>query len=253
MDLGLRGLNALVTGGSRGIGAGIATTLAEEGANLALCARTEESLAAALPALRGHGGTVLGTALDVADHAALARWVTQSAQDLGGIDIVVANVSAFAIGDDDASWETAVNTDLLGTVRLIEAALPALRQSRSPSVVFVSSIAAREIDFAARPYGAIKAALTHYCKSLARSLGPDGIRVNVLTPGHTYFPGGGWERIARDQPDLYASSLSSSPIGRMASIDEIGRAAAFIASPAASFINGANLVADGGLTRAVDL
>ncbi|MEO6270720.1 MAG: SDR family oxidoreductase [Lautropia sp.] len=253
MDLGLKGLNALVSGATKGIGRAIAETLAAEGANVSICARNEADVKNATTALQKSGIEVFGQALDVADGAALQQWVQASASRFGGIDIVVANVSALAIGQDEASWRKAFEVDMLGAVRMVDAALPWLERSRSGAIVAISSVSGREIDFAAGPYGTFKAALVHYIQGLAFQLAPKAIRANTLSPGNTYFAGGIWEQIKNGNPDLYAKALALNPTGRMASPQENATTAVFLASPAASFVSGTNLVVDGALTRGVQL
>ena len=251
MDLGLTGRRALVTGGSKGIGRRIAATFAEEGADVSICARDATELAAATEALSGHGTRVIGTALDVADGAALARWVDESADRLGGVDIVVANVSALAIPATEENWRTTFEVDLMHAVHLIEAALPHLERSDAGSIVTVSSVSGREIDFTAGPYGTFKAALIHYTQGLAFQLAAKGIRANTVSPGNVYFPGGVWENIENGNPELFATALGLNPTGRMANPEEVAKAVVFAASPAVPFMTGTNLVVDGALTRGV--
>ena len=250
MDLGLKGLRALVTGGTRGIGRAVVETLAAEGASVAFCARTPGD-ATATPNQAEHAGTVRGYVADVGDPAALREWVTTAAEALGGVDIVVANVSALAIPDSEENWQRTFEVDMMGTVGLVRAALPYLERSQAASIVTISSVSGREIDFAAGPYGTFKAAIIHYTQGLAFQLAPKGIRANSLSPGNTYFPGGVWENIEQHNPSLFATALGLNPTGRMASPQEIARGVAFLASPAASFITGANLLVDGALTRGV--
>jgi 3-oxoacyl-[acyl-carrier protein] reductase len=141
----------------------------------------------------------------------------------------------------------------MGAVRLVDAALPHLRRSDAGSIVTISSVSGREVDFAAGPYGAFKAALVHYTQGLAFQLAAEGIRANTVSPGNTYFPGGVWEQIEQGDPELFASALALNPTGRMGRPDEMATAIAFVASPRASFITGTNLVVDGALTRGVQL
>ena len=251
MDLGLKGLNALVTGGTKGIGRAIVETLAAEGANVAFCARNAEEVARASADLAHHGVGISGRVADVGDRSALQTWVQFAAEDLGGIDIVVANVSALAIAQDEAAWQRGFEVDMMGTVRLVDAAMPALKLSKHPSIVTISSVSGREIDFASGPYGAFKAAIIHYTQGLAFHLAGQGIRANSVSPGNTYFPGGVWEQIEHGNPTLFAEALRLNPTGRMATAQEVANGAVFLASPAASFITGTNLVVDGALTRGV--
>ena len=251
MDLGLQGLCALVTGGTKGIGRAIVDTLAAEGAAVGFCARTEGDVADTVEALTKRGSTVVGGVLDVADEQDLRDWVASTAAELGGIDIVVANVSALAIPDEAANWQASFDVDMMHTVRLVNAAMPHLERSDAASIVTISSVSAREIDFAAGPYGVFKAAIIHYTQGLAYQLAAKGIRANSLSPGNTYFAGGVWENIEQNVPQLFAQALALNPTGRMAKPEEIARAAVFLASPAASFITGANLLVAGALTRGV--
>jgi 3-oxoacyl-[acyl-carrier protein] reductase len=249
VDLGLKGLRALVTGGTRGIGRAVVEALAAEGASVAFCARTQGDVSAADQA--GAGGTVLGYVADVGDQAALREWVTTAAAALGGVDIVVANVSALAIPDSAENWQRSFEVDMMGTVGLVQAAMPYLEQSPAASIVTIASVSGREIDFASGPYGTFKAAIIHYTQGLAFQLADKGIRANSLSPGNTYFPGGVWENIEQSNPALFAAAMGLNPTGRMARPEEIARGVAFLASPAASFITGTNLVVDGALTRGV--
>jgi 3-oxoacyl-[acyl-carrier protein] reductase len=251
VDLGLQGRRALVTGGTKGIGRAIVEALAAEGAAVGFCARTEGDVADMVEALTKRGATVVGGVLDVADEQDLQDWVGASAAELDGIDIVVANVSALAIPDEPANWQASFDVDMMHTVRLVNAAMPHLERSDAASIVTISSVSGREIDFAAGPYGVFKAAIVHYTQGLAYQLAGKGIRANSLSPGNTYFDGGVWQNIEQNVPDLFAQAMALNPTGRMAKPEEIARAAVFLASPAASFITGTNLVVDGALTRGV--
>jgi 3-oxoacyl-[acyl-carrier protein] reductase len=253
MDLGLKGLKAIVTGGTKGIGRAVAETLAEEGCAVSVCARSEAEVDATVAAIRGAGVGAYGEALDVADKAALERWVAESEIALGGIDIVVANVSALAVADDEAAWKAGFDVDLMHSVRTVNAAMPALEKSKAGSIVLVSSVSGREIDFTGPAYGAFKAALVHYAQGLAYRLACKNIRANAVSPGNTYFEGGIWQQIETGNPELFAEAMRLNPTGRMATAEEIARGVAFLASPASSFTTGTNLVIDGALTRGVQL
>ena len=253
MDLGLKGLRALVSGGTKGIGRAVAGLLANEGASVAICARDEGEVKATAADLQAGGVSVYGQALDVSDGPSLKSWVESAAGSLDGLDIVVANVSALAIDNDEESWLRGFEVDMMHSVRMVEAAMPWLEKSTAASIVTVSSVSGREIDFAAGPYGAFKAALLHYTQGLANQLAVKGIRANSVSPGNTYFDGGVWQQIEQGDPDFFAQALALNPTGRMANPEEIARAVVFLASPAASFIMGTNLVVDGALTRGVQL
>ena len=250
MDLGLQGKRVLVSGASRGIGRAIAKLFLDEGAKVAFCARGTAGVQTTQQAL---GHDAIGTAVDVTQPDQVQAWVTDAAQRLGGIDIVVPNVSALAGGDDLQTWRRAFDTDLLGSATMVKAALPALRESQAASVVLISSVSGREVDMFAEPYGVLKAALLHYGKTLSARHAREGIRVNSVSPGNVYFPEGVWGDIERDQPETFAKCLAENPLGRMATPEEVAKAVVFLASPAASFTTGTNGLEEGGLTRSVQV
>jgi NAD(P)-dependent dehydrogenase (short-subunit alcohol dehydrogenase family) len=252
VDLGLTGRTALVTGGSKGIGRAIVDMLAAEGAKVAFCARTGVDVKRAEEELRAGGADVAGTVLDVADGPALTAWVAASAERFGGIDVAVANVSALTVGPGDEAWRACFEVDVLHTKHLVEAALPHLEASGG-SIVAVSSVSGREIDFAKDAYGVMKAALVHYISGLALELAPKGVRANVVSPGNVYFDGGFWQGVERGNPELFQMALGLNPTGRMGTAEETAYAVVMLASPLASRISGTNLVVDGALTKGVQL
>lgn len=251
MDLGLQGKSVLVTGASKGIGLAIAELFAAEGANVAICARKADEVAGVVKALAAKGVKSWGQAIDVADPVALKGWIDGAAAEFGGIDCIVCNVSALAVGDTPETWEKSFRTDMMHTVNSVAAAKPYLEKSKSASIVIVSSVSGFEIDFAAGSYGAIKAALIHYSKGLSSQLVAQGIRVNAVSPGNTYFEGGIWQNIERGMPDLFKTAMALNPTGRMGTAQEVAAGVVFLASPVASRVSGTNLIIDGALTKAV--
>jgi len=252
MDLGLDGRTALVTGGTKGIGRACVDALVAEGMHVAFCARTGTDVESTAKELSAAGHTVHGSVVDVADPDALAGWAAGEAEQFGGIDVVVANVSALSIGPTEDDWKAGFDVDLMHTVRLAQATTPHLEAAKG-SFVAISSVSGREIDFAKDAYGTMKAAVVHFVAGLAMQLAPSGARANCVSPGNTYFPGGVWAGIESGNPDLYSLALGLNPTGRMAKTEEIAYAVTMLASPRASFITGTNLVVDGALTRGVQL
>ncbi len=251
MDLGLAGKKVLITGGSKGIGLRSAEHFVAEGADVSLCARNMADIETAIAALSGTGPKVVGSAVDVADKHALEAWVAESAEALGGIDIVVGNVSALAVADDEDAWKAGFDTDMMHSVRLVNAAMPFLEASETPAITLISSVSGREIDFTGPAYGAFKAAIIHYAQGLAHKLASKGIRANTVSPGNTYFQDGIWHQIETGNPELFAEALALNPTGRMATPEEIAAGVVFLSSPVSSFTTGTNLVIDGALTRGV--
>jgi NAD(P)-dependent dehydrogenase (short-subunit alcohol dehydrogenase family) len=252
MDLQLAGKRVLVTGGTRGIGRAIVAGFLDEGAVVGFCARSADEISDTEKALQERG-QVTGSVADVGDGDALASWVQKSAESFGGIDVVVANVSALAIPDTEENWLSSLNVDLMHTVRLVRAAMPHLEASESASVIAISSVSGRESDFASGPYGTAKTAIIGYINGLAMQLAGTGIRANTVSPGNTYFEGGVWANIETGNPELFATAVGLNPTGHMGTPEEVANAVVFLASPRASRISGTNLVVDGALTRGIQL
>jgi 3-oxoacyl-[acyl-carrier protein] reductase len=251
MDLQLTGKRALVTGGSRGIGRAIAETFADEGCALALCARGAETLDKVAAGLRERGVSVYTEALDVTDSEALTGFVDRAAEELGGLDIVVSNVSAGASKGPD-QWQKSLDGDLVPLVRLIEAAVPHL-EKHGGAVVSIGTTNAFDTVRPASPnaYSAIKAAVLHHAAAQARTLAPRGIRVNTVSPGPIEFSGGDWEKIREGRREVYDEVLGKIPVGRYGRPEDVAAAVAFLASPRSGFTNGVNMVVDGGIVTRV--
>jgi 3-oxoacyl-[acyl-carrier protein] reductase len=252
LDLGLEGRRAIVTGGSRGIGRAIVQALAGEGCSIAFCARGAEGVESAVAALRAGGASVSGAAVDVGDADAYRVWLADAVSDLGGLDILVSNATGYA-RPGDKGWRDALEIDLLGFVRAVEIVLPALEASGVGSIVSLSSSTAVDIFLpGAEAYGALKAALIHHTSALAKAHGAKGVRCNSVAPGPIEFEGNVWRRRRDEHHPLYEAIRSGSPFGRLGTPEEVAQAVVFLASPAASWITGANLIIDGGLTSRVD-
>jgi len=251
MDLGLSGKRALVSGGSRGIGKAIARRLLDEGARVAICARNPDDLAASVDDLQSVGCDVWGAACDVGDKQGYERWIAGASDHLGGVDLFIANASALALGGEDADWESSFQVDLMGAVRAANVLVPQMAASGGGSMVFISSVAAVETFVGPTAYNALKAALLTYGKQLSQSVAAQNIRVNCVSPGAIEFPGGVWDHARTEAPEFYQATVAQQPTGRLGTVEEVADAVAFLLSDRASWINGENLIVDGGYTKRV--
>jgi len=250
MDLQLKGQVALVTGGTKGIGRAIAETFASEGCNVAICARKEDEVKAAVAALQKKGVKAFGKAVDVGKGDQLKTWINESAEALGGIDILVSNVSG-GNAPGEAGWRSNFEHDMLGAVRSVEASLPYLSKSKNGNIVMISTTAALEKFISAGPYNAMKAALLNYSGALSQDLAPKGIRVNAVSPGPIMIEGGAWDMIKKGMAPFYEATLAQVPMGRMGTADEVAAQVVFLTSPRAGFTTGTNVVIDGGITKRI--
>ncbi|KRG76557.1 3-oxoacyl-ACP reductase [Stenotrophomonas ginsengisoli] len=244
--LPLTGQRALVAGGSRGIGLGIATGLARAGAQVAICARGQAGLHDASALFASEGLALHTQVCDLADAGQLQAWVENAAQALGGIDILVNNASGLGNGGSEADWEASVQVDLMAAVRASRAALPWLQQSAAGCILNVSSINGLKPTPRTVAYSTAKAALNYYTTALASELATQKIRVNAIAPGSIEFPGGLWERRREQAPELYARIRDSIPFGGFGEVDAVADAAVFLCSPAARWITAQVLAVDGG-------
>ncbi len=245
MNLGLNGKRAIITGGSKGIGRAIALSLADHGCHVAICARGQSALDEARQALEERKIQVHAQICDVGDADALSAFLHQAREALGGVDILVNNVSALAGGDDLPHWEANIGLDLMASVRASRIVVPWMQAAGGGNIQFISSISGLEAGGRA-PYSAVKAAQISYSKSLAVSLAGDNIRVNTIAPGSIKFPGGVWDRVEKHDPKRYASTLARIPSGRFGRPEEVANVSLFLASDAASWVTGACIPVDGG-------
>jgi 3-oxoacyl-[acyl-carrier protein] reductase len=251
MELELSGKVALVAGGSRGIGLAIATRLAREGCTVAIAARQSEGLQAAQHEI---GPDTSIHQADLTRTREAERLVGEIVAAHGRLDILVTCVGSGASvppgSETTAEWQRVMALNLFSATDLITAATPLLAQSAPASIVCISSICGREALGAPVTYSAAKSALDATVKGLSRPLGRQQIRINAVSPGNIYFPGGTWDRKAREAPDAVAAMLRSDvPLGCLGKPEWVADAVAFLASARAIFITGANLVVDGGQTR----
>ncbi len=251
MDLQLKGKTAVVTGATRGIGRSIAEAFADEGANVAICARNAEQVAEVVKALEAKGVKAFGQAADISHGPAIKAFVKAAGEALGGIDVLVSNASALVQGNAEDAWKAMFDVDMMGAVRTFEAALPFLEKAGErgdAAFIITSSISAAEADNP-NSYGAMKAAQIHYAKGVARENAPKKVRCNVVSPGTVFFEGGVWGNIKAGMPQFFDQMIKRNPTGRMATPEEIAAATVFLASPRSAFTTGINMVVDGAISR----
>ena len=245
MGFDFTGKRVIVCGGSRGIGRAIAHGFAAGGAAVSICARGSATLEATRAELAALGHPAHAGACDLADAAAIARYIEDAAAALGGIDVLVNNASAFGSADTAEAWAASLTIDMMAVVHASHAALPFLKQSKG-AIVTTSSISALRPAARQPPYGAIKAAVIHYTATQAAMYARDGIRVNAVAPGSIEFPGGLWERRKTENPELYNRTFRSIPFGRMGTAEEVANVVLFLASPLAAWVTGQTIAVDGG-------
>ena len=255
MDLQLRGRKAIVTGASKGIGLCIAQTLAGEGVDVAICARTAADVEKAAAGLRAKGVKAFGDAVDVTDSKAYIAWLESAVERLGGLDIFVHNVTASPSTPGIPGWDLAYQTDILGAVHGVDTLAKHLRKSPAAAIVLIASISGVMSKVLPAPgayaYGASKAAVIAYGAQVSKDLAKEGIRVNMVSPGPIFFEGGPWDRIKARAPKMLESAKESCVIGRLGEPQDIANAVAFLASPVSSFTVGQNLHVDGGFMQHV--
>ena len=236
----------VVTGGSKGIGRGIARVFAAAGANVLLTGRDEAALAAAVDELREVGGQVSAVAADVSDREQCDLMARTAVERHGGIDVLCANAGIFPSARLEdmtpADLETVLATNFKGTVFAVQACLPALTESGRGRIVITSSITGPITGYPGwSHYGASKAAQLGFVRTAAMELAPRGITINAVLPGNIFTEG--LDDLGQDYLDQMTASI---PQGRLGSPADIGNAALFLATDEAGYISGQSLVVDGG-------
>ena len=249
MDLGLSGKAALITGGSRGLGRAAALTLADEGCDVAIAARTPETLEAAAAEIADKNAKAHAIQVDVTVPEDIVRMVESVKQTFGRLDALVANAGGTQGGGlleaTDADWQATLDINLMHAVRSIRAAVPLMRASGGGSVVIISSISGITASVPAQ-YGVAKAAEIFLARCLSLELARYNIRVNCVAPGSIMFKGGGWGRRAIEMPEvMHEFANSQFPYKRLGTAQEVADAVTFLCSPRSSWIVGTTLSVDG--------
>jgi 3-oxoacyl-[acyl-carrier protein] reductase len=232
---------AIVTGAARGIGRGIASVLAAEGARVVIVDLDAELARATAAELGG-----LAITADVTDRASVEAMATRVTDEFGHIDIVAANAGIYPFADlaalTEETWSRVMDINVGGAVRTVQACLAAMRPRGYGRIVLTSSITGPvtgQVGFA--HYGASKAAMLGFMRSAAVELARSGITINAVLPGNVRTPG-----LAETSDEHQLRMLSSIPMGRYAEPEEVGWAVRFLASPEAGYITGQTLIVDGG-------
>jgi 3-oxoacyl-[acyl-carrier protein] reductase len=251
MDLGLKGKKVIMNGGAHGLGLAALKLFAGEGCDVAFFSRDEAKVKAAAAEIGAAGNKVHADTFDMTSNPeGYADWLAKAADALGGCDIFIHTASSSGQGATQ-DWQRSFDMDVMGGVNGVAALTPALAASGAGSIIFMSSTAAVETFIMPQAFNALKAALITYGSQLSQSLAAQKIRVNTITPGPIEYPGGNWEMIKGAMPDFYNGTVAQMPMGRLGSPQEVANAIVFLASPAASYITGANLIIDGGYTKRV--
>jgi 3-oxoacyl-[acyl-carrier protein] reductase len=256
MDLGLSGKVAIITGGSRGLGRHAALTLAQEGCNVTICARGQDTLDRTVAELQGLGVKAMGVQADVTNQNDTHRLFTETVEALGSVDVLVNNAGGsrgrdFDSADDDA-WDYTLQINLFSAIRLSRLVLPAMKEKGWGRIINISSIWGRE-QGGGLTYMTAKAALIAFSKHLAVEVAGTGITVNTVAPGSIAFPGGNWQRFQdTNSPEMVRDFVNTNlPMGRFGWPEPLGALVAFLASAQADLMTGTCINIDGGQSKSL--
>ena len=255
MDLGLRGKVAMVSGASRGIGRAIALGLAAEGCRLSLCARGKEGVDRVAQEVQKVDAEVTVLAGDVTNEADARRWVEDTQQRFGRVDILINNVGGSRPGGNLSAsredWQNGFALNFFSALDLCRLVVPLMSNQKSGCVINIASVYGREWG-GPMTYNAAKAAMISLSKEMARELAPQGIRVNSVAPGSILFPGGSWEKRQQENPEGIAAFVKAElPFGRFGKPEEVADVVVFLASGRAQWVSGACITVDGCQSRSL--
>ena len=252
MDLGLNGKVALITGGSRGLGRESALSLAREGANVAICGRTQDTLDDTAKEIKGLGGVCMGVVADVSDTSSVESLHTAVAEALGPIDILVNNAGGTRSREDINAtliedFKGTFDLNVFGAFELMQHVIPSMKSKGWGRIINIASIWGREYG-GNISYMSAKAALIATSKHAAIALAKDGILVNSIAPGSIEHPGGSWERFQNDNtPEVVENFIKDNlPLGKFGWPEPLGDLVAYLASDRSGLITGSCIVIDGG-------
>jgi 3-oxoacyl-[acyl-carrier protein] reductase len=256
MDLGLRGKVALVTGASKGMGKACAMGLAAEGARVAMCARNEGDLKAAVEEVKATTkAEVMGLATDVTKIDQVRALVGRVKDTFGSPDVLIANCGGpprgFFDDFDDAAWQGAVEVSLLSTVRLVREVLPGMRARKWGRILTIQSVSVKQPLSDLLLSNAVRPGVHGMMKTLALQLASDNILVNTLCPGRILTDRllGGLKASGLSREEYLARQSADIPMGRVGTAEEFASVAVFLASERASYVTGVAVQVDGGLVR----
>lgn len=251
MDLELSGKRAIVPASTKGIMRRVVDQLVDEGCEVAICSRSDDTVSRALRELTGGRGKAIGRACDVNDKEAYETWIADMAAELGGVDIFIPGVSAGGGQDSEKNWWKNFEVDVLSTVRGCEVVVPLMEEGGGGAITFITTTASVETFGGPQAYNALKASLLVYAKQLSQAVGASGIRVNCVSPGPIYFDGGVWQMLEDTMQKWFQKTVRDHPQGRLGTPEEVAKCIVFLSSPAASWVSGSNLIVDGGFTKRV--
>lgn len=246
MLISIKNRSVIVTGGSKGIGKGLALVFAEQGAKVMIAARGEEEAAATVTEIRSTGGTAEYTLCDVSDEAQVSAMTDKTAELFGGVDILCANAGIFPqtkiVDMSPEDWDRVMNVNLKSTFLCVKAAIPYFEKGGGGRVVMTSSIAGPVTGFPGwSHYGASKAGQLGFLKTASMELSRYNTTINAVMPGNIMTEG--LEGLGQDYLETMAASI---PLKRLGDVRDIANAALFFASDEAAYITGQSIVVDGG-------